>query len=241
MRKTSLGPHAVGILGGSFNPVHIGHVRLAEEVQRRCAFDPLLIIPTKCPPHKPPYEVSDEHRLALVRLAFESVPDTRVSTFELESEGPSYAIRTIENFTRQYAGRPIYFILGTDAFNDLPSWYAFPDVMEACSFVVVARAGWDSMDADSDRSKLSRRLAKLVAAGLLKPLDSNAGGEPSPFQRVFATRSGTRICILDVDLHEVSSTEVRLRLQLGENVTGLVPPNVERYLKSVGVYATGKT
>ncbi len=233
-----MGMAGVGILGGSFNPVHYGHVRLAEAIQRSLNFDPLWIVPSKCPPHKPPYEVSDEHRLALVKLAFEGVPGAQISTFELEAEGPSYAIRTIEFFSRQHVGRDLYFILGTDAFNDLPSWHAFPDVMEACSYVVAARAGWDQQPADSDRSKLNRRLSKLVAAGLLKPMEL---ANPAPFQAQYATRSGSRICVLDVPLPEISSTEVRLRLQLGENVTGLVPPNVEAYLISTGLYGSCKS
>lgn len=230
-------PGAVGILGGSFNPVHLGHVRLAEEIQKRCEFEPLWIVPTKQPPHKPAYEIPDKNRIEMARLAFERIPNAQFSLFEMESEGPSYAIRTIEYFTRQHPGQAIHFILGADAFYDLPQWYAFPDVMEACSYVVATRAGWDEQDSRSELSKLSRRLTKLTAAGLLQPAPNSSAG---PFDRVFLTRTGTRICVFDVTLPEISSTEVRLRLQLHESVDGLVPEAVAGYLKTVNLYGRAK-
>ncbi|MBI3542222.1 MAG: nicotinate (nicotinamide) nucleotide adenylyltransferase [Deltaproteobacteria bacterium] len=225
----------IGILGGSFDPVHNGHVELAREVQRRCGFKPLWIVPTKQPPHKPPYEISDPHRLEMVRLAFDGVPEARISNFEMESDGPSYAIRTIEYFTRQHPGSSIHFILGEDAFHDLPKWHAFPDVLEACSYVVASRAGWDQQPTASTLSKLSRRLEQLTKAGLLRVLED---ADPAPFARVFATRTGTRVCVLEARLPEISSTAIRVRLQLGENVTDLVPSAVERYLKTNNLYGT---
>lgn len=229
--------NAIGIFGGSFNPVHLGHVRLAEEIQRACDFRPLWVVPSKNPPHKSAYEIGDAHRLAMARIAFAHLTHAQLSTFELESEGPSYAIRTIEYFIRQHPGNQIYFILGADAFNDLPSWYAFPDVMEACSYIVAARAGWDEQPTESEQSKLSRRLSQLTKAGLLRPAEQS---DPKPFTRILLTRSGTRVCILDAALPEISSTEVRIRVQLGENVAGLVPPDVERYLKTNGLYGSQK-
>lgn len=240
--------NAVGIFGGSFNPVHLGHVQLAKQIQERCGFNPLYIVPTKSPPHKPAYEVEEKHRIEMVRLAFEDVANTQLSMFEIESEGPSYAIRTIEYFTRRHQGSPIYFILGADAFHDLPKWYAFPDVMEACSYVVVQRAGWepepsaeiDEDDFDDQASKLGGRLNKLVSAGLLRPVGP-AELATTPFDEAFATRSGTRVGILNVKLPEISSTEVRLRLQLGENINNLVPDAVARYLKTSGLYGTQKS
>jgi nicotinate-nucleotide adenylyltransferase len=224
---------AVGILGGSFNPVHLGHVRLAEELQARCAFDPLWVVPAKSPPHKPPYEAPDKDRLEMVQLAFGQVPGARVSTFELDSPGPSYAIRTIEHFTRQHPGAPLYFVLGDDAFNDLPRWYAFPDVMEACNYIVVTRAGWDT--GDGEESLLQARLEKLVKAGLLSASDPVA-----PFARCLRMRSGNSLCVLESKLPEISSTEIRVRLQLGESVSNLVPDSVARYLKTSGLYGSRK-
>lgn len=228
--------NSVAILGGSFNPVHIGHVKLAEWVQSRCGFKPLWIVPSQNPPHKSAYEANAEQRLEMVKLAFSSVADAQVSTFEIENEGPSYAIRTIEYFSRKHPGQPLFFVLGADTFQDLPHWYAFPDVMEACSYLVVTRAGWET---DAENSKLTERLEKLVKAGLLVEEPNNVAS-PTPFDKVYRTRSGTRVCLLNASLPEVSSTEIRLRLQLGQEVHGRVPEAVERYLKTTGLYGTSK-
>lgn len=232
--------NAIGILGGSFNPVHLGHVKLAQAIQNSCGFSPLYIVPNRNPAHKPSFDVPDKDRVEMVKLAFENVPGTKLSLFEMESEGTNYAIRTIEYFTRLHPGTPVYFVLGADAFHDLPHWYAFPDVLEACSYIVVARAGWDQQPLAAKESKLSRRLSKLSAAGLLRPIDEAGAGSvtSSPFDRIFSTRSGTRVCVLDVDIPEISSTEIRLRLQLGENVEKLVPEAVSSYLKSSGLYGS---
>lgn len=233
--------NSVGIFGGSFNPVHIGHLKLAEEVQKSCAFNPLLIVPTKSPPHKPPYEIDDHHRLEMVKLAFAQIPGAQLSRIEMDSDGPSYAIRTIEHVARQFQGAEIFFILGADAFYDLPHWYAFPDVMEACSYLVVKRAGWDPTETGSEPSdegvvcdKLEERFEKLMASGLLKP----AAKIETPFDELYFTRTGGRIAVLQLDLPEVSSTEIRLRAQLGETINNLVPDTVARYLKTNGLYGS---
>ena len=116
--------NAIGILGGSFNPVHIGHVALAKEILARCPFERLFIIPNVSPPHKPPYEIESKHRLEMVKLAFEGVKKVELSTYELESSEPSYTFHTLKHFKNQLGlNVPLYFILGADAFYGLPEWY----------------------------------------------------------------------------------------------------------------------
>lgn len=219
----STGKAAIGIFGGTFNPVHLGHVKLAEMIQRECHFKPLWIVPNRFPPHKNDVEFSGEARLAMAKLALSHVQNVQFSSFELESDGPSYAIRTIEHFRRQHLDHPLFFILGEDAFHDLPHWYAFPDVMEACNYLIVTRAGWDEQS--ENESRTAKRVEKLIQANLLLPEQPVA-----PFEKMFRTRSGTHVCFLPGRLPEVSSTEIRLRLQMGESIKGLVPEQVERYL-----------
>ncbi|MEW6056892.1 MAG: nicotinate (nicotinamide) nucleotide adenylyltransferase [Bdellovibrionota bacterium] len=223
----------VGLFGGSFDPVHWGHVRLAEEVQKNLNFDPLWIIPSQNPPHKPPFEIGTSHRLAMVETAFAHVPQTKISKYEIERKDYSFAIHTIEHFKQIYPDRPLFFILGMDAFYDLPKWFEFPRVLEECSYIIVSRAGWDFRTQSSPR--LQARLADLVESGLLtktKPVE--------PFKNAHQTRSGGFVVTLELELPEVSSTEVRMRLQLGESIESLVPAAIARYLKSLPAYGTKK-
>ena len=226
---------AVGILGGSFNPVHMGHVKLAQEIQARCAFDPLWIIPNRKPPHKQDFETDPTRRLEMVKLAFSEIPDTKISTFELDRQEPSYALHTVEHIKSLNPGRPVYFVLGTDAFYDLPQWYEFATLIKSCSFLVVTRAGWEAADIDPKESKLASCIEELREEKLVK------NAKPfGPFREVYQTSPSTQICIFEASLPEVSSTEIRLRLQLGVSIKGLVPDNVERYLKDSDLYGKEK-
>lgn len=226
---------AVGILGGSFNPVHVGHVRLAEEIQNRCAFDPLWIIPNYRSPHKDESDIDPKHRLEMVKLAFTHVPDTKISTFEIEQPGPSYAINTVEHIKTLSQGKQVFFILGTDAFYDLPQWYEFPKLLKTCSFLVVTRAGFEAADVAPENTKLAAVLEELREEKLLK--NAQAFG---PFSQVYQTSPTTNICIFEASLPEVSSTEVRLRIQLGVNIDNLVPPDVAQYLYNSDLYGKKK-
>lgn len=226
---------AVGILGGSFNPVHIGHVRLAEEIQKRCAFDPLWIVPNYRSPHKDESDIDPKHRLEMVKLAFANVPDTKVSTFELDQPGPSYTINTVEYIQSQCPGKQVFFILGTDAFYDLPQWHQFPKLLKSCSFIVVTRAGFEASDVAPENTKLAAVIEELREEKLVKNTQTFG-----PFNQVYQTSPTTNICVFEASLPEVSSTEVRLRMQLGVNIDNLVPANVAHYLNNSDLYGKKK-
>lgn len=236
LTPTKIQPDSVGIFGGSFNPVHVGHTALAQAIQKTFRFNPLLIIPNRQSPLKGIPEVNAEQRLEMVNLAFGEIENTKVSTFELEQAGPSYAINTIEHVKTVYPEKPVFFILGTDAFYDLPQWHEFPRLLDECSFLVVTRAGIDHPDIEPQDTKLESCLTELKEERLIKE-----AVRFDPFSRVYRTRKNTQICVFEVNLPEVSSTEVRIRLQMGETITGLVPPGVERYLKTSGLYAKNST
>lgn len=233
---TALPKGAVGIFGGSFNPVHVGHVRLAEMIQQTCAFDTLWIVPNRQSPLKGEPPIDPQKRFEMVKLAFDGVPNTKISTFEMDREGPSYAIHTIEHIKKQNEGKPVYFILGTDAFYDLPEWYEFPRLLDECSYIVVTRAGFDRPETSPENTKLAAGIAELKDERLIKDDAAFA-----PFTQVFRTRQKTQICVFEAQLPEVSSTEIRIRLQMGVSIEKLVPPTVERYLKSSGLYVNKQT
>lgn len=214
----------------------MGHVKLAEEIQKRCAFDPLWIVPNRHSPLKDESEVDPTHRLEMVKLAFGSIPDTKISMFELDQKsGPNYAIHTVEHLKSLQPNKPLYFVLGTDAFYDLPQWFEFQKLIKLCSFVVVTRAGWESPDIAPEDSKLTGCIEELREEKLVK------NARPfGPFKQVYQTSPDTYICIFEASLPEVSSTEVRLKMQLGVSITGLVPPAVEQYLIKSDLYGKEK-
>lgn len=223
--------NAVGVLGGSFNPVHNGHVFIAKTVQEHFHFDPLLIVPSGTPPHKAPFSILPKHRLAMAKLAFAKIPGVEISTYELEKKERAYAIDTIAYFHRTYFNRLLCFIVGADTFIDLPNWYRFPEVLEACSYIVVNRTNGERTSQDAVHAA-----TKLVTKGLLKPTDSS-----KPFSAGYESRSGSRVAFLPISPPNVSATDVRDRQAKGLDLHGYVPFKVARYLKTHSLYDSAKT
>lgn len=218
-RSSTLDPHRIGILGGTLDPMHCGH--LAAAIAARDAFDlpRILVLPSRIPPHRPIQPLASPfHRFAMACLAVSGVPRLQVSDDELRSEGPSYTADTLE---RQHARgvRPsqIFFITGADAFADIATWRRYPDVLDLANFVVVTRPGHRI-------ESLGERLPLL--ASRMRP----AAAEPSP--------DTPRIYLLHAPTPDVSSTAVRDRMRRGEAIAGLVPPLVEAHIRQHGLYTT---
>lgn len=216
---------AVGIFGGSFNPVHRGHVRLVERVQSSLGFRPLWVVPCNVQPLKGRPELAGADRLRMLRLAFRGRRNVRVSDHELKGRGRSYTYSTIRHFIRKYPGLPISFVVGADAFAEFSRWYRYRDILDLCSVVVVARP----------RARgVASSLRKLARRGLVREVHPQR-----PFSRVFATESGTVIGILDVYTADVSSTQVRRSLSGGIVPSRLLPGPVARYLRGMSKDRTG--
>ena len=131
----------IGLFGGTFNPIHLGHLRGAEEVRECCGLDEIIFIPAATPPHKEAGEVIEAtHRLEMLRLATRTNPHFSVSTVELERRGTSYSIDTIRFFLEKDQGA-LSFILGRDAFVEIETWREYPTLFSLCSFIVMARPG----------------------------------------------------------------------------------------------------
>ena len=210
----------LGILGGTLDPIHCGH--LAAAVAARDAFNlsRVLVLPSRIPPHRPVQPVASPfHRFAMASLAVSGVPRFEASDDELRSDGPSYTADTLE---RQHVSgvrsSDIFFITGADAFADIASWKRYPAVLDLANFVVVTRPG-HTIDALADR---------LPA---LAPRMRPAGAETEPV----ATPS---IYLLQAATPDVSSTLVRQRLGRGDAITGLVPPLVEAHIHQHRLYTT---
>jgi nicotinate-nucleotide adenylyltransferase len=220
---SDLGPRAsdlgrIGILGGTLDPIHCGH--LAAAAAARDAFDlpRVLVVPSHVPPHRPVQPVASPfHRFAMASLAVSGVARVEASDDELRSEGPSYTADTLERLHAQGFRAPqIFFITGADAFGDIATWKRYPEVLDLAHFVVISRPGY-AIDA------LAERLPDLRAR--MRPAGSPA-----------RTDAGTLIFLLQASTPDVSSTIVRDRLRRGEPLAGLVPPLVETHIRQHHLY-----
>lgn len=130
----------IGIFGGTFNPIHMGHVRLAQHYIRELQLDKLLIIPTKYPPHKVARDlVSSRHRLEMCRLAFADVPEVEVSDIEIQRPGRSYTVDTIRQLRKIYPQDKLFLIVGGDMFRSFKNWYLFDEILLNCTLCTAAR------------------------------------------------------------------------------------------------------
>ncbi len=132
----------LGLFGGTFDPVHTGHIALAEQVLTELFLDRIIFLPAGNPPHKTDKEVTDKlHRFRMVELATAENPRFFVSDYEIRKETKSYSYQTVEAFRAMYPEDELFFIVGGDSFRDFPKWVEYEKLMSLCSFIVVSRPG----------------------------------------------------------------------------------------------------
>jgi nicotinate-nucleotide adenylyltransferase len=216
----------IGLLGGTFNPVHLGHVQAAQEVRRRFRMNRVLFIPSSLPPHKRSAEIaSPDDRLRMVKLACRGRLGLAASPIEIEAGGTSYSVLTLEKVRRRYSGAQLFFILGVDAFAEIDTWRDYPRVLEQCHFVVISRPGFDLEQA---RGVLRGSLGpRIVALGPKETAGARLPDEP-------------RIFLVPIVALDISSTEIRRRARRGEPLRGLVPAAVETYIRRHRLYQGGQ-
>jgi nicotinate-nucleotide adenylyltransferase len=206
-----------GFLGGTFDPIHCGHLDVAAAAQRALELDVIEFLPAGTPPHRRAPVASVDDRLEMVRLAVAGHGGWTVSNLDtLDSGRPAYTSETLDRLAR--AGldtRTLFFVTGADAFRDIATWKDYPGILDRCHFVAVSRPG----------------CAATSLPGLL----------PSLAGRMIETPCGVParpgIFLVDAPTAPVSSTDVRRRLSAGESIDGLVPGDVARYIRTHGLYA----
>lgn len=209
----------LGLLGGTLDPVHYGHLDAADAALAALALDEVLVVPSHLPPHRPdgPH-ASAFHRFALVALAVTDRPRLRVSDMELRREGPSYSIATLEALHADgWQPDELFFIIGADAFADVAQWRAFPAVLDAANFVVIARPG----------HTVAPTIARATAARAEHRARNGRASVGRPTTGLFPVDAVTR---------NVSSTAVRTRLAAGGSIDDMVPPAVARHILSHHLY-----
>ncbi len=199
----------VCLYGGSFDPIHHGHLVVARAVAERLALDRVIFLPSAHPPHKSPEDLTDAAtRAQMVRLAVAGDPLFDVSDFDLSRTGPSYTIDTIEHFQGEL-GRDveISWLIGADSLPDLPSWHRGADLVECCRIITAARPGWGRLD--------RTRLRDVFTVAQIERLESG---------------------IVDTPLIEISSTDIRRRVGNGRSIRYLVPECVREFIEARSLY-----
>jgi nicotinate-nucleotide adenylyltransferase len=209
-------PKRIGIFGGTFDPVHIGHLRSALEVAEFMALDELRLVPSARPPHREAPQVSAQDRLAMVELAVAGLPPLRVDDRELKRDKPSYSIDTLESLRSELAADDqLFLLIGWDAFCGLPTWHRWSELLEHCHILVLQRP-----DADSEAPETLRNL--LAARSISDPLTLEGPGGQISF--IWQTPLA------------VSATQIRTLLASGKSVRFLLPDAVLTYIHAHGLY-----
>lgn len=213
----------IGLMGGSFDPVHAGHLRAAEEISERLALDEVVFIPTLVSPHKSSETmVSPSHRLNMLDLSVRRNPRFKVSDLELRREPPSYTVDTLRALKQDSPENRYYFIMGCELFAEIDTWKDFSELFDYSSFVVLCRPGYDFADSASP--------IPLALENEFRYSYSNTGME------VFAHKSSNELFFADIAGMRVSSTEVRELASRGNSLRYLVPREVEEYIVENGLY-----
>ncbi|KJF27992.1 nicotinate-nucleotide adenylyltransferase [Clostridium aceticum] len=196
-----------GIMGGTFDPIHLGHLFIAETALDELSLDEVIFIPTGLPPHKDQETVTDSHhRLLMTSIAIDSNKTFKLSTIEIDRKGPSYTIDTIQSILQNHKEEvEIYFITGTDTFMEVDTWKHYKDVLQMIKIVVATRLGYN------DRS-------------FNEKVD------------LFTKKYKAEIIKVTVPILEISSSDIRDRIKVGKTIKYLVPEGVEEYIKKNQLY-----
>jgi nicotinate-nucleotide adenylyltransferase len=198
----------LGLYGGSFDPVHYGHLLLAECARETLALDEVWLMPAAVPPHKKGRELAPaKHRLAMLELALGGHQQIKCSRLEIDRGGVSYTVDTLAAIREQQPGAELFFLMGADSLNDLPTWREPGRICELATVAVVRRGGAAEPD-----------------FGVLSPLVSS--------ERLAAIRAAQ----LQMPLIDLSSTDLRQRAANGQSLRYRTPRGVEKYIETHGLY-----
>jgi nicotinate-nucleotide adenylyltransferase len=211
----------IGLLGGTFDPVHSGHLDVARAALKALSLEKVLLIPSRTPPHRHAPQAKGADRLAMVRAAIADEPNLEAATIELEAAGPSYTSATLDRFAASGVDtHSLCFIAGADAFAEIPTWHDYPDLLNRCHFAVVSRPG---LPVERLRTQLPRLASHMVSVTANQP---------------YATPAQASIFLIDAPTAPVSSTDVRALIARGASIKGLVPDAVAAYIDAHRLYHT---
>lgn len=205
----------IGLLGGTFDPVHNGHLAVATRLREDLDMDEVRLIINSVPPHRTPPVCPITHRLAMLEIALADydrlMPDTR----ELTRSGPSYSVWTLRSLRKEFPDSSLCWIVGADAWLGLKSWYRWYELSSLAHFIVVKRPGWESPDAKKSA--------------------------PSSAPDVLSTRTAGACVFMEGPCMDVSASGIRDRIASGRDVSDQLPSPVWSYIKRKGLYSYQQT
>lgn len=210
----------IGIFGGTFDPVHFGHLRPALELQQSIGFDEVRLLPSHVPPHRSQPHATPQQRLAMLHAAVADDPAFTVDTREFEREGPSYTLDTLKLLRAEMAATSLSLLIGMDAFREFSSWHRWREILEYSHLVVMTRPGKEPPDQGELADFIS--LHRVVDAATLK------------------SRASGLLLFHPVTQLEISGTQIRKLLASGKRADFLLPNSVLEVIYSEGLYGTGK-
>jgi nicotinate-nucleotide adenylyltransferase len=215
----------IGIFGGTFNPVHYGHLRAAEEVQELFSFDRFFFIPAGRPPFRKPALVDIRHRYEMMRIAVKNSRSFSVSDIEMRTQGPSYSVETIKELLARYRRSELFFIIGIDAFVDLPKWREPLELAELTNFIVISRPGscFSELSASPILFRVPREDLRKFDSGKRKRLKYKLG-------------TGKYAYLCRITGLDISASSIRKLVKEGKSIKYLLPESVESYIISHTLY-----
>jgi len=212
----------IGLIGGTFDPVHNGHLYLAEQAQDIFDLEKVIFIPAFRSPHKLAIQPeSCKHRLAMLALALENRPTFSMNKIEIEKQAVSFTIDTLKALKSEYSDWKLFLILGADAFQAIHTWKQSAQLFDFCNILVGTRPGSEFKVSESVKNKLS--LTEKVTIGP----SPNFGKESVTFKN---TKNGTQVVFFQISPINISSKDIRRRISQKKEIKNLLPPSVDHYI-----------
>lgn len=216
--STPLINQAIALYGGTFDPIHYGHLRPVEALSGLIGLKEVIWLPNNIPPHRPQPEASSQQRLKMVRLALEPYSSFTVDTRELEKPTPSYTIETLRDFRKEIGDKqPLAFIIGQDSLLSINTWHQWEDLLEVCHLLVCARPGYQT---HFDSVQMQTWLTKH---------------QTHQQEDIHCLPAG-KIFLADTPLYNISATDIRARHKAGLDCHDLLPNSVEDYIRQQQLY-----
>ena len=210
-------PDLICLYGGTFDPVHYGHLKPLHELQQKLAADAVYILPASIPPHRPVPLASSQQRVEMLQLALRDYPQFSLDCRELERSGPSWTVLTLQSFRQQFPDDSLCLVMGSDAFAGLPTWYHWQEILQLAHIIVIERAGEQAfLTPDWAAEYMVDELSKL------------------------RDRKCSSIIVTSLTAYDISATEIRRRLHQKQDVTGMLSEEVVDYINRNRLYSNDK-